>query len=75
MLKDEAKELEVVIVSMRRVSWNHEWSMRSDMEALLKPLEVLRGRVDFRAGEIMGPGSVEGEMMDELNHALERLNN
>lgn len=75
ILRNEAKELEVVIVSMRRVSWNHELSMRSEMDALLRPLEVLRGRVDFKTGEIMGPLNVEEEMRDELGHALEKLNN
>ena len=75
MLRDEAKELKVVIVSMRRVSWNHELNMRSEMEALLRPLEVLSGKVNFRVGEIMGPQGIEAEMKVELNHALERLNN
>lgn len=74
LLRDEARELEVVVVSMRRVSWNHEWSVRSEMEALLKPLEELKGRVQFRVGEVMGPGLVEEKMRLELARVLERLN-
>ncbi|KZM21205.1 hypothetical protein ST47_g7671 [Ascochyta rabiei] len=75
LLRDEAKELEVMVVSMRRVSWNHEWSVKCEMEALLRPLEVLRETgVEFRVGEVLGPGMVEVEMREELGGVLERLN-
>jgi hypothetical protein len=74
LLRDEARELKTVIVSMRRVSWNHEWSVREEMEALLKPLEALMGRVEFRAGEVMGPRVMEESMRNELSAILERLN-
>ena len=71
LLREEAGRVETVVVSMRRVSWNHAWCMR---EALLRPLEDLRGRVEFRAGEVMGPADVEEEMLAELRFALESLN-
>ena len=74
LLRDEAKELKTVVVSMRRASWSHEWSMREETEALLRPLEDLRGRMEFRVGEIMGPSAVEKEMLEELSLVLERLN-
>ncbi|KAF9696226.1 hypothetical protein EKO04_006105 [Ascochyta lentis] len=75
LLRDEARELKVVIVSMRRVSWNHEWSMRREMEALLRPLEELRRTgTEFRVGEVIGPGIVETQMRKELGSVLERLN-
>ncbi|KAF2631922.1 hypothetical protein BU25DRAFT_406447 [Macroventuria anomochaeta] len=74
LLRDEAKELKTVIVSIRRVSWNHEWSVREEMEALLSPLEELRGRVEFRVGEVMGPGKVEESMKEELGLVLKWLN-
>lgn len=74
LLRDEAKELKTVIVSIRRMSWNHEWSVKREMEALLEPLEVLRGRVEFWVGEVMGPEMVEEEMREELGVVLKRLN-
>lgn len=73
LLGDEAGALEVVVVSMRRVSWNSEWSMKEEMEALLKPLGVLQGRVQFRVGEVMGPAGVEEEMREELRVVLGSL--
>ena len=75
LLRDEAKQLKTVIVSMRRVSWNHEWSVREETEALLMPLKALKGSVEFRVGEVMGPGSVEEKMREELGIVLGRLNN
>lgn len=74
LLSDEARELKTVIVSIRRVSWDHAWSMREEMEALLKPLGNLRGRVDFEVGEVMGPSAIEDSMRTELAGVLERLN-
>ena len=75
LLREEAAALRVVVVSLRRVSWNHEWSMGEEMEGLLRPLGVLRGRgVEFRVGEVMGPAAVEGEMRRELGRVLEGLN-
>jgi hypothetical protein len=74
LLRDEAGELRTVVVSLRRVSWNHEWSMREEMEGLLRPLGVLRGRgVEFRIGEVTGPAGVEWEMRRELGRVLEEL--
>lgn len=74
LLRDEALELRIVVVSMRRVSWNHDWSMREEMEALLKALEGLAGKVEFRLGEVMGPTAVEKDMRDELGVILDKLN-
>lgn len=74
LLRDEARELRTVIVSMRRVSWNHGWSVKAETEALLRPLEALRGRVEFRAGEVMGPAAVEKEMVGELGLVMDQLN-
>ena len=75
LLREEAAALRVVVVSLRRVSWNHEWSMGEEMEGLLRPLGVLRGRgVEIRVGEVMGPAAVEGEMRRELGRVLEGLN-
>jgi hypothetical protein len=74
LLKDEAMQLRTVVVSIRRVSWDHAWSMREEMEALLKPLEELKGRVDFEVGEVSGPASIEEDMGIELAGVLGRLN-
>ena len=74
LLKDEAREVRTVVVSIRRVSWDHAWSMREEMEALLKPLEELKGRVEFEVGEVSGPASIEESMGIELAGVLERLN-
>ena len=74
LLRDKARELRTVIVSMRRVSWNRDWSVKEEMEALLKPLEALMGRVEFKVGEVMGPRAMEESMRKELSVVLERLN-
>lgn len=74
MLKDEANELTLVVVSIRRVSWDHAWSMRDEMEALLKPLNDLRGRVEFEVGEVSGPPAIEKNMRMELGAVLGHLN-
>lgn len=74
LLKDEARELRTVVVSIRRVSWDHAWSMREEMEALLKPLDELQARVEFEVGEVSGPTSIEESMGTELAGVLERLN-
>lgn len=74
LLRDEARELRSVTVSMRRVSWNHGWSMREEMGALLRPLEVLKGRVEFRVGEVGGPAAVEGEMLEVLGVVVKAMN-
>lgn len=74
LLRDEARDLSTVVVSVRRVSWNYEWSVRREMEALLRPLEMLKGRLEFRVGEVMGPGSVGNMMEDELGVVLRNLN-
>ncbi|KAF2993612.1 hypothetical protein E8E13_001784 [Curvularia kusanoi] len=74
LLRDEALELRIVVVSVRKVSWNTEWSMREEMEALLKALEELAGKVEFRLGEVMGPTGTEKDMRDELGVALDKLN-
>jgi hypothetical protein len=75
LLRDEARELRVVVVSIRRVSWNYEWSVEGEMEALLKPMEALRGMVEFRIGEVMGPQEVERNMRVALGTVLDKLNN
>lgn len=74
LLRDEAAALRTVIVSIRRVSWDHAWSMREEMEALLKPLDELKGRVEFEVGEVSGPASIEEGMGIELAGLLKRLN-
>lgn len=74
LLRDEAGELRSVIVSVRRVSWNHAWSVQEEMGALLRPLEVLRGRVQFRVGEVMGPRDLEGKMLRALERVVEVFN-
>ena len=75
LLREEAGALRVVVVSLRRVSWNHEWSMGEEMEGLLGPLGVLKGRgVEFRVGEVMGPAGVAGELRWVGGGVLEGLN-
>ncbi|KAF3043455.1 hypothetical protein E8E12_008751 [Didymella heteroderae] len=74
LLKDEARELRTVVVSIRRVSWDHAWSMREEMEALLKPLKDLRRVVEFEVGEVSGPLAIEESMSTELAGVLEQLN-
>jgi hypothetical protein len=75
LLGDEARELRTVVVSIRRVSWDHAWSMKDEMEALLKPLGGLKGSIEFEVGEVSGPSAIEESMRIELAGVLERLNN
>lgn len=74
MLKDQAGNLRSVVVSIRRVSWDHAWSMGEEMEALLLPLGYLRGSIEFEVGEVSGPPAIEESMKIELAGVLERLN-
>ncbi|KAJ4986912.1 hypothetical protein SVAN01_07590 [Stagonosporopsis vannaccii] len=74
LLRDEAGALRSVTVSVRRVSWNHGWCVLEEMEALLRPLKTLMGRVEFRVGEVMGPGDIEEEMLQALGMVIEKLN-
>ncbi|KAH6615026.1 hypothetical protein C7974DRAFT_57546 [Boeremia exigua] len=73
LLRDEAWALTTITVSVRRVSWCHEWSMLDETEALLHPLKELKGRVAFKAGEVMGPATVEDEMRETLETVIGKL--
>lgn len=75
LLREEARKLKMVTVSIRRMSWNYAWSMKDETEAMLKPLGQLRGRVQFEVGEVMGPSATEESMRTHLAKCLERLNN
>ncbi|KAF1931053.1 uncharacterized protein M421DRAFT_365365 [Didymella exigua CBS 183.55] len=73
LLKNKAKRLRTVVGSIRRVSWDHAWSMR-EMETLLKPLEGLKEKMEFKVGEVSGPSAIEGSMRIELVAVLGQLN-
>jgi hypothetical protein len=71
LLLDEAKSLEMIIVSVSDASEDVDWSVKKGM---LGPLRKMVGRVNFRVGEVTAMDAEEDELTRMLAAHMKELN-
>lgn len=71
LLQEEGHELKEVVVSLRDASIEGGWELK---RALLEPLNRLKGRVNFRIGEIVNVINKEDEVLEGIKAFIKELN-
>ncbi|OCL15032.1 hypothetical protein AOQ84DRAFT_351223 [Glonium stellatum] len=71
LLEEEGHELRVVVVSLRDASIEGGWELK---RALLEPLDRLKGRVNFRIGEIVTVITEQDEVVEGIKAFVKELN-
>lgn len=71
LLQEEGHELKEVVVSLRDASIEGGWELK---RALLEPLNRLKGRVNFRIGEIVTVINKEDEVLEGIKAFIKELN-
>ena len=71
LLQEEGHELKEVVVSLRDASIQGGWELK---RALLEPLNRLKGRVNFRIGEIVTVINKEDEVLEGIKTFVKELN-